>query len=68
VLDDDPDDEDVATWSGELGQPSVLDLAAPIDPARVVELLDRGEPVVSVAGRAVTVDLLTALRADQLSS
>lgn len=62
VLDDDPSDEDLATWHGELGRPSVLDLAAPIPPARVLELLDRGEPVASVGGMAITADLLLAMR------
>ena len=62
VLDDDPDDEDLATWYGELGQPSVLELAAPVEPARVLELLDRGDPVVSVAGRDLGAELILAFR------
>ncbi len=64
VLDDDPADEDLATWHGELGQPSVLDLAAPIEPSRVLELFDRGEPVVSVAGHELTTELLLAFRVE----
>jgi len=63
VLDGDPDDEDLATWHGELGRPSVLDLASAVEPRRVLELLDRGEPVASVAGMAITTELLLALRA-----
>ncbi len=62
VLDGDPSDEDLATWHGELGRPSVLDLAAPVDPERVLELLDRGEPIASVAGMPITTELLLALR------
>lgn len=64
VLDGDPDDEDLATWYGEIGQPSVLDLASPVAPARVLDLFDRGDPVVSVAGRPLTAELLLAFRAD----
>lgn len=62
VLDNDPSDEDLATWHGELGRPSVLDLACPVAPERVLELLDRGEPVSSVAGMDITTELLLALR------
>lgn len=62
VLDGDPDDEDLATWYGVLGSPSVLNLAGPLNPSRVVELVDRGEPVVSVAGRPLSAELLVALR------
>ncbi len=62
VLDGEPTDEDLATWYGELGQPAVLDLAGPVDPGRVLELLHRGEPVVSVAGMPLTDHLLLALR------
>lgn len=65
VLDDDPVDEDLATWHGELGQPSVLDLAGSVDAGRVLELVDRGEPVVSVAGQTLTTELLLALRVEQ---
>lgn len=62
VLDDEPSDEDLATWHGELGRPSVLDLAAYISPDRVLELLDKGEPIASVAGMPISTDLLLALR------
>ncbi|MGI9611547.1 MAG: hypothetical protein ACR2QO_01470 [Acidimicrobiales bacterium] len=62
VLDDDPNDEDLATWHGELGRPAVLDLARPVAPDRVLELLDRGEPIASVAGMPITTELLLALR------
>ncbi|MEM9655479.1 MAG: hypothetical protein AAGA65_25545 [Actinomycetota bacterium] len=62
VLDDDPSDEDLATWHGELGRPSVLDLAAAVPPARVLDLLDRGEPIASVGGMPITADLLLAFR------
>ena len=62
VLDDDPNDEDLATWHGELGRPSVLDLPAHLEPGRVLELLDRGEPIASVAGMPISTDLLLALR------
>jgi hypothetical protein len=64
VLGGDPSDEDLATWLGELGQPSVLDLASAVAPERVIELLERGEPMGSVAGMAITPELLTALRLD----
>ena len=63
VLDGDPDDEDLATWHGELGRPAVLDLAAAVEPGRVLELLGRGEPVAGVAGMAITTELLLAMRA-----
>lgn len=62
VLDDDPSNEDLATWHGELGRPSVLDLAAHVAPGRVLELLDRGEPIASVAGMPISTELLLALR------
>ncbi len=62
VLDDEPSDEDLATWFGELGRPSVLDLAAYVPPSRVTALLDRGEPIASVAGKPISTDLLLALR------
>ncbi len=65
VLDDDPADEDLATWHGELGRPSVLDLAGSIDAGRVLELVDRGEPVVSVAGQDLSTELLLALRVEK---
>ncbi len=68
VLDDDPADEDLATWHGELGQPSVLDLAGPVASARVLELVDRGEPVVSVAGCDLTTELLLALRIEEAAA
>lgn len=64
VLDDDPADEDLATWHGELGRPSVLDLAGSIEASRVLELVDRGEPVVSVAGQDLSTELLLALRVE----
>ena len=64
VMGDDPSDEDLATWHGELGRPSVLDLASPVAPGRVLELLDRGEPIASVAGMDITTELLLALRLD----
>ena len=64
VLDGEPTDEDLASWHGLLGRPSVLDLAAPIEPGRIQELLDRGEPIASIAGRPVTAELLLALDLD----
>lgn len=66
VLDGDPDDEDLATWHGELGRPAVLDLASAVEPRRVLELLDRGEPVAGVAGMTISAELLLALRASVL--
>lgn len=64
VLDGHPTDEDLATWHGQLGRPSVLDLAAPIEPARVVELLDRGEPIASIGGIELSAELLLALKTE----
>lgn len=64
VLDGDPTDEDLATWHAELGRPSVLDLAGPLEPRRVLALLDRGEPVASVGGVRITAELLLALRVE----
>jgi hypothetical protein len=61
VLDGDPSDEDLATWHGEIGRPAVLDLVAPIPPTRVLELIDRGEPLASIGGVPVSADLLFAL-------
>ena len=61
VLDGHPTDEDLASWHGTLGRPSVLDLTGPVDPDRVVELLERGEPIASVAGSQITAELLLAL-------
>lgn len=67
VLDGEPVDEDLATWHGELGRPSVLDLAGPVPADRVLELIERGEPVVSVAGRELSAELLLALRVERLT-
>jgi hypothetical protein len=64
VLDGDPTDEDLATWHGEVGRPAVLDLVSPVDPLRVLELLDRGEPIASIGGVPVSAALLLALRAE----
>ncbi|MEL7209771.1 MAG: hypothetical protein AAGK32_16310 [Actinomycetota bacterium] len=66
VLDGDPSNEDLATWHGELGRPSALDLAGTVKPARVLELLDRAEPVASIAGVPITPELILALRMDVL--
>ena len=62
VLDGDPTDEDLATWHGEIGRPAVLDLVGAPPPRRVLELVDRGEPIASIAGVAMSADLLFALR------
>ncbi len=62
VLDGDPSDEDLATWHGEIGRPAVLDLVGGPPPDRVLELVDRGEPIASIAGVAMSADLLFALR------
>ncbi len=62
VLDGDPTDEDLATWHGQLGRPSVLDLASPIEPDRAMELLDRGEPIASISGVGLSAELLLALK------
>jgi hypothetical protein len=62
VLGSDPSDEDLATWHGELGRPAVLDLASAVPPDRVLQLLDRGEPLSSVAGMPISTELLLALR------
>lgn len=67
VLDVSPDDEDLATWHGELGRPSVLDLAAPVAPDRALELLERGEPIASIDGVTVAAELILALRFELLS-
>ncbi|MCP4227279.1 MAG: hypothetical protein GY773_28375, partial [Actinomycetia bacterium] len=61
-LDGDPTDEDLATWHGQLGRPSVLDLASPIEPDRAMELLDRGEPIASISGVGLSAELLLALK------
>ncbi len=68
VLDGNPTDEDLATWHGELGRPSALDLAGTVEPTRVLELLDRAEPVASIAGVPVSPELILALRMDALTS
>lgn len=59
-----PSDEDLATWHGEVGRPSVLDLVSPVDPGRVLELIERGEPIASVAGFALGPELLLALQTE----
>lgn len=64
VLDGDPTDEDLATWHGEIGRPAVLDLVGGPPPHRVLELVDRGEPIASIAGVAMSADLLFALRTE----
>ena len=61
VLDGEPTDEALATWHGELGRPAVLDLASPIAPERVIGMLERGEPIASIAGVPITAELLLAL-------
>ncbi|MEM7339743.1 MAG: hypothetical protein AAF467_13905 [Actinomycetota bacterium] len=58
----DPSPEDLATWLGLVGQPSVVDLVFPLAPGRVVDLIDRGEPIASVAGVPISGPLLFALR------
>ena len=62
VLAGDPSDEDLATWHGGIGRPAVLDLVSPLPPDRVLDLVERGEPVATVADVAVTAQLLFALR------
>ena len=64
VLDGDPNDEDLATWHGEIGRPAVLDLVGAPSPRRILDLIDRGEPIASVAGVPLSADLLFALRTD----
>ena len=59
-----PTDEDLATWTGQVGRPSVIDLVTPIDAGRLLALLERGEPIATVAGVDVTADLILALRLD----
>lgn len=66
VLDGNPTNEDLATWHGELGRPSALDLAGTVEPARVLELLDRAEPIASIAGVPISPELILALRMDAL--
>jgi hypothetical protein len=61
--DGDPSDADLATARAVLGQPLVVDLAAPVEPDRLVELIDLGEPVASVRGRPLTAELVVAARA-----
>jgi hypothetical protein len=68
VLDGDPTDEDLATWHGEIGRPAVLDLVGAPSPHRVLELVDRGEPIASIAGVAMSADLLFALRREVTSA
>ncbi len=68
VLDGDPTDEDLATWHGEIGRPAVLDLVGAPPPHRVLELVDRGEPIASIAGVAMSADLLFALRIEVTTS
>ncbi|MDH5289940.1 MAG: hypothetical protein OEY41_08070 [Acidimicrobiia bacterium] len=68
VLDGDPTDEDLATWHGEIGRPAVLDLVGAPPPHRVLELVDRGEPIASIAGVAMSADLLFALRIEVTSA
>ena len=67
VLDGEPTDEDLATWHGELGRPAVLDLASPIEPERVIRMLERGEPIASIAGVPITAELLLALHMEVFS-
>jgi hypothetical protein len=64
VLDGDPTDEDLATWHGQVGRPSVLDLLSAVRPHRALDLLDRGEPIASIAGVPVSAALLLALRSE----
>ncbi|MEM8925097.1 MAG: hypothetical protein AAGD35_16450, partial [Actinomycetota bacterium] len=66
VLDAEPSDDELATWHSRIGRPAVLDLFGPVDPARALALLDRGEPVASIAGVPVTAELIQALRIDVL--
>ncbi|MGF1597512.1 MAG: hypothetical protein ACFCVK_11385 [Acidimicrobiales bacterium] len=61
----DPTDEDLATWHGVVGRPSVLDLVSPIGPTRVLGLLERGEPVASIAGWPLGPELMLALRLER---
>lgn len=62
AADDDPDDATLIAAGEVLGHPLVLDLAAPVAPGRLVELLDRSVPVASVRGHALTAELVLAAR------
>jgi len=57
-------DEDLATWHGEIGRPAALELTTEVEPGRAIELVDRGEPLVSIAGTPITAALLVALRSE----
>ncbi len=63
ISDPEPDPVELTSWREEIGDGVVVDLVFPLAPGRVVDLLDRGEPVVSVAGLPMTGPLLMALRA-----
>lgn len=54
---------EIATWLGQAGERVVIDLAFPMEPRRIVDLIDRGEPLASIAGFPITGPLLLALRA-----
>ena len=62
AVEGDPDDVALAGAAEALGQPLVLDLAAPVGPDRLVSLLERWVPVASVRGRALTPELELAAR------
>lgn len=62
AADDDPDDASLIAAYEALGHPLVLDLAAPVAPARLVELIDRSVPVASVRGHSLSPELLLAAR------
>ena len=68
VVESEPTSEDLATWHGFLGRPAVLDLADPVAPARVLQLLDQAAPVASVAGVAMSAELIAALRIEATTS
>jgi len=62
AADEDPDDATLVAAGEALGHPLVLDLAAPVAPGRMVDLLDRSVPVASVRGHALSAELVLAAR------
>jgi hypothetical protein len=64
AVDGAPCDAELAACSELLGHPLVFDLVQPVGPARVLELVERGDPIASVGGVPLTAELVVAMQAE----
>lgn len=62
AVEGDPDPDDLAAATAVLGQPLEFDLISPVDPGRLVALIDVDAPVSSVRGEPLSPELVVAAR------